>query len=78
MEFEVPAELARYVARKGSICVDGVSLTVNGVAGRRFDVNLVPHTLEVTTLGGYRPGTRVNLEVDIIARYLERMLEAGR
>ena len=78
MEFEVPAELARYVARKGSICVDGVSLTVNGVAGRRFDVNLVPHTLEVTTLGGFRPGTRVNLEVDIIARYLERMLEAGR
>lgn len=78
IEFEVPAELARYVARKGSICVDGVSLTVNGAAGRRFDVNLVPHTLEVTTLGGLRPGTRVNLEVDIIARYLERMLEAGR
>lgn len=78
MEFEVPAELARYVARKGSICVDGVSLTVNGVAGRRFDVNLVPHTLEVTALGDYRPGTRINLEVDIIARYLERLLEAGR
>jgi riboflavin synthase len=78
IEFEVPAELARYVARKGSICVDGVSLTVNGAAGRRFDVNLVPHTLEVTTLGGLRAGTRVNLEVDIIARYLERMLEAGR
>ncbi len=77
MEFEVPAELARYVARKGSICVDGVSLTVNGVSGRRFDVNLVPHTLELTTLGDCRPGTRVNLEVDIIARYLERMLEAG-
>jgi riboflavin synthase len=73
MEFEVPAELARYVARKGSICVDGVSLTVNGVSGRRFDVNLVPHTLEVTTLGGFRPGTRV-----IMARYLARMLEAGR
>jgi riboflavin synthase len=78
IEFEVPAELARYVARKGSICVDGVSLTVNGAAGRRFDVNLVPHTLEVTTLGGLRAGTQVNLEVDIIARYLERMLEAGR
>ena len=78
VEFEVPAQLARYVARKGSICIDGVSLTVNGVSGRRFDVNLVPHTLEVTTLGDYRPGTRVNLEVDIIARYLERMLEAGR
>jgi riboflavin synthase len=78
IEFEVPGELARYVARKGSICVDGVSLTVNGASGRRFDVNLVPHTLEVTTLGGLRPGGRVNLEVDIIARYLERMLEADR
>jgi len=78
VEFEVPAGLARYVARKGSICVDGVSLTVNGVQGTRFDVNLVPHTLELTTLAGCRPGTAVNLEVDIIARYLERMLEAGR
>jgi len=78
VEFEVPPELARYVARKGSITVDGVSLTVNGVAGNRFDVNLVPHTLEVTILGGYRPGTRVNLEVDIIARYLERLLADGR
>ncbi len=78
VEFEVPAELARYVARKGSVCVDGVSLTVNGVEGRRFDVNLVPHTLELTTLVDCGPGTTVNLEVDIIARYLERMLEAGR
>jgi len=78
VEFEVPAELARYVARKGSICVDGVSLTVNGVQGRRFDVNLVPHTLDLTTLAEYGPGTAVNLEVDIIARYLERMLEASR
>jgi riboflavin synthase len=77
MEFEVPAALARYVARKGSICVDGVSLTVNGVAGRRFDVNLVPHTLEVTTLGALRAGSRVNLEVDIIARYVERMMHPG-
>jgi riboflavin synthase len=74
VEFEVPPDLARYVARKGSICVDGVSLTVNGAAGNRFDVNLVPHTLEVTILGSYRPGTRVNLEVDIIARYLERLV----
>ncbi len=74
VEFEVPPELARYVARKGSICVDGVSLTVNGVAGNRFDVNLVPHTLGVTILGDYRPGSRVNLEVDIIARYLERLV----
>jgi riboflavin synthase len=78
VEFEVPAELARYIARKGSACVDGVSLTVNGVSGRRFDVNLVPHTLEVTILGGYRPGTRVNLEVDIIARYLERLVAERR
>ena len=74
VEFEVPADLARYVARKGSICVDGVSLTVNGVDGRRFDVNLVPHTLLVTTLGGYGQGTKVNLEVDVIARYLERLV----
>ena len=74
MEFQVPAELARYVARKGSICIDGVSLTVNGAQGNRFDVNLVPHTLGVTTLGRLQPGSRVNLEVDIIARYVERMM----
>jgi riboflavin synthase len=78
VEFEVPAELARYVARKGSVCVDGVSLTVNGVHGCRFDVNLIPHTLELTTLAACEPRTAVNIEVDIIARYLERMLEAGR
>ncbi len=70
----VPATLARYVAEKGSICIDGVSLTVNAVEGDTFDVNIVPHTLECTTVGGYRPGTRVNLEVDVIARYLERLL----
>jgi riboflavin synthase len=78
VEFEVPAELARYIARKGSVTVDGVSLTVNGASGTRFDVNLVPHTLEVTILGGYQPGTRVNLEVDIIARYLERLVAESR
>jgi riboflavin synthase len=78
MEFRVPAELARYVARKGSICIDGVSLTVNGASGDRFDVNLVPHTLEVTTLGRLQPGSRVNLEVDIIARYVERMMQPGQ
>jgi riboflavin synthase len=78
VEFEVPAPLARYVARKGSVCIDGVSLTVNDVTQRRFGVNLIPHTLEVTTLGACRPGTQVNVEVDIIARYLERMArEAG-
>ncbi len=74
MEFRVPPELARYVARKGSICIDGVSLTVNGAEGNRFDVNLVPHTVQVTTLGALQPGHRVNLEVDIIARYVERMM----
>ena len=77
MEFRVPRELARYVARKGSISIDGVSLTVNGADGDRFDVNLVPHTLEVTTLGTLAAGSTVNLEVDIIARYVERMTGAG-
>ncbi len=73
MEFAVPEALARYIARKGSVTVDGVSLTVNGVQGSRFDVNLVPHTLQVTILGDYQAGHRVNLEVDIIARYVERL-----
>ena len=73
VQFEAPAPLARYIARKGSVCIDGVSLTVNEVEGARFSVNLIPHTLEVTTLNDYRAGTRVNLEVDIIARYLERL-----
>lgn len=77
MEFEVPAPLARYIARKGSVCIDGVSLTVNDVAGNRFGVNLIPHTLEVTTLGACQAGTQVNVEVDIIARYLERMRAVG-
>lgn len=78
VSFAVPEELARYIARKGSVCVDGVSLTVNSVEGRSFSVNLIPHTLEVTTLGGYRRGTLVNLEVDIIARYVERMMSSDR
>lgn len=77
MRFTLPDELARYVAEKGSICIDGVSLTVNAVAGSKFDVNLVPHTLQETILDGYQVGTRVNIEVDIIARYLERMLQYG-
>jgi riboflavin synthase len=76
VEFAVPPGLGHYIARKGSVCVDGVSLTVNGAEGSRFDVNLVPHTLSVTVLGDYRPGTPVNLEVDIIARYVERMMES--
>ncbi len=73
VDFEVPATLARYVARKGSVCIEGVSLTVNDVETNRFGVNLIPHTLEVTTLGSCRPGTQVNVEVDIIARYVERL-----
>lgn len=70
-----PAELARYIAQKGSITVDGVSLTVNAVQGSEFELNIVPFTLEHTVIGGYRPGTTVNLEVDLVARYLERLLD---
>jgi riboflavin synthase len=70
----LPTDLRRYVARKGSICVDGVSLTINRVEGDLFEVNLIPHTLEVTTLSRLAGGVRVNLEVDLIARYVERML----
>lgn len=71
---EAPKALARYIAHKGSICVDGVSLTVNAVDGAMFDLNIVPHTLSETTLDQYRAGHQVNLEVDLIARYLERLL----
>ncbi|MGM0632126.1 MAG: riboflavin synthase [Pseudomonadota bacterium] len=77
LEFEVPGELARYVARKGSICIDGTSLTVNDVKGARFSVNIIPHTQDATIIHGYRPGCDVNLEVDVIARYLERLLTGG-
>ena len=66
---------SRYVSRKGSVCLDGVSLTVNAVNGTRFSVCLIPHTLEITTLGQLQSGDSVNLEVDLIARYLERLLE---
>jgi len=71
---QAPAHLARYIAVKGSICVDGVSLTVNAVDGADFELNIVPHTLSATTLHAYRPGRQVNLEVDLVARYLERLL----
>ena len=77
LAIETPAELARYVATKGSIAVDGVSLTTNAVDGTRFNVNVIPHTLAVTTLGQLAPGARVNLEVDVIARYVERLREPG-
>jgi len=73
LEIEAPAELARFIAAKGSIAVDGVSLTVNEVAGARFAVNLIPHTLTVTTLKRLAPGAAVNLEIDIVARYVERL-----
>jgi riboflavin synthase len=70
-----PRELARYIAHKGSICVDGTSLTVNAVRGTDFELNIIPHTAQITVIGNYRAGTRVNLEVDVIARYLERLLQ---
>ena len=76
--FEAPGELARFVASKGSIAVDGISLTVNEVEGNRFGINVIPHTQAVTTLGTARPGQRVNLEVDMLARYVQRLLEHGR
>jgi riboflavin synthase len=74
MEISVPAALARYIARKGSVAIDGVSLTVNEVRGVTFGINLIPHTQAVTTLGALRVGTRINVEVDQIARYVERLL----
>jgi len=76
LEARIPADLARYLARKGSITVNGVSLTVNRVEDDRFEVNLIPHTLEATNLNGLRVGARVNLEVDLLARYIERLLHA--
>lgn len=75
---EAPAPLAKYIAQKGSITVDGISLTVNAVDGAVFDLNIVPHTLQETTMGEYQTGSAVNLEVDVIARYLERLLLGDR
>jgi riboflavin synthase len=72
-----PPELARFLAKKGSVCVDGVSLTINSVEGSVFEVNLIPHTLRATTLSRLAPGARVNLEVDLVARYVERLLVCG-
>ncbi len=73
---EAPPELARYIAAKGSVALDGTSLTVNEVADARFGINLIPHTLTVTTWGGRKPGDRVNIEVDLFARYVARLMEA--
>lgn len=75
---QAPLSLTRYIAHKGSICVDGVSLTVNGVEGPVFELNIVPHTLRETIMENYRAGSEVNLEVDLVARYLERLMLAGQ
>jgi riboflavin synthase len=74
LQFELPPSLMRFVAPKGSICVNGVSLTVNEVEGRRFEVNIIPHTFQVTTLGEMKIDDGVNIEIDVIARYLERLM----
>jgi len=78
LAIDAPAALSRYIARKGSIAVDGVSLTVNAVEGHRFEVNVIPHTLAVTTLATLARDRRVNLEVDLLARYLERMTNEAK
>ncbi|MBT8082055.1 MAG: riboflavin synthase [Gammaproteobacteria bacterium] len=75
LAIEIPQEYARYVAKKGSVCVDGVSLTVNEVSGNIFELNIIPHTAEVTIMGDYVEGTVVNIEVDLLARYLERLID---
>ena len=75
LSFEVPEHLARYVAPKGSVALDGTSLTVNEVSGTRFGVNLIPHTLTVTTWGSKKPGDSINFEVDLFARYVARLME---
>ena len=74
---KAPDDLSRYIAAKGSITIDGVSLTVNHVDGAYFEINIVPHTIQETIIGSYQPGSKVNLEVDVIARYLERLMQGG-
>jgi riboflavin synthase len=76
--FCAPRELGKFLAKKGSVCVDGVSLTINSVEGSVFEVYLIPHTLGATTLSRLEPGFRVNLEVDLVARYVERLLSESR
>ncbi len=75
---EIPAGYSRYVAKKGSVCLDGVSLTINEVSGNRFEVNIIPHTADVTIINDYAVGTVVNVEVDLLARYIERLLSHDR
>lgn len=74
---KAPDELAKYIAAKGSITIDGVSLTVNRVDSSNFEINIVPHTLQETIIANYQPGTKINLEVDVVARYLERLIQGG-
>jgi riboflavin synthase len=74
---EAPDHLAKYISQKGAICIDGVSLTVNAVRGAEFEVQFIPHTLQKTIAASYRPGTHVNIEVDLIARYIHRLLETS-
>jgi riboflavin synthase len=75
---ETPKELARFIARKGSVALDGISLTLNAVSLSRFGISIIPHTLTHTTLGARKPGDRVNLEVDLIARYVARLIDIDR
>lgn len=77
-QIKAPDEIAHYIAEKGSITIDGISLTVNSVSGSEFGVNIVPHTITATSMGSFKVGTRVNLEVDLIARYLERLLSKDK
>jgi riboflavin synthase len=76
MTFQAPASLARFVAPKGSIALDGVSLTVNEVDGSRFGVNIIPHTIQATTFGRVKPGAKVNFEIDLLARYVARLVKS--
>ena len=78
LAIEIPAEFSRDLARKGSVCVDGVSLTINAVSGNTFESNIIPHTADVTIIGGYTVGTAVNVEVDLLARYIERLISKDR
>lgn len=77
LKIELPEEYSRYLAKKGAVCIDGVSLTINEVSARAFEVNIIPHTAEETIIGDYVVGTTVNIEVDLLARYIERLLERG-
>ena len=77
LSIEIPAEFSRYMAKKGSVCVDGVSLTINEVSGNTFESNIIPHTADVTIIDDYAVGTAVNIEVDLLARYIERLIDKG-